>query len=109
VRGPVGTEPRATSKMLAPSGAVMMRMRSSFSGHNLIIILCTLSSRIFVYSNRGSSSPLGKDHQQLLHKDFRAYCGRYGEEWNAEDQAVAGNTVEETRCSASHDRGHLTV
>jgi len=39
---------RATSKMLAPSGVVMMRMSSSFSGHNLIVVSCTLSSRIFV-------------------------------------------------------------
>jgi hypothetical protein len=30
-------------------------------------------------------------------------------EWKDEDKAVAGDTVEETRCSASHDRGHLTV
>ena len=40
---------------------------------------------------------------------------RYGDhvhdpiEWKAEDRAVAGETEEETRCSASHDRGHLTV
>jgi len=27
---------------------VMMRMSSSFSGHNLIFVSCTLSSRIFV-------------------------------------------------------------
>ena len=29
--------------------------------------------------------------------------------WKAEDRAVAGDTDEETRCSASHDRGHRTV
>ena len=40
---------------------------------------------------------------------------RYGDhvhdpiEWKAEDRAVAGDTDEVTRCSASHDRGHLTV
>jgi len=52
----------------------------------------------------------------LLHKDFRAYFGRYGDhvhdpiEWIAEDKAVAGDIEEEeTRCSASHDRGHRTV
>ena len=65
-------------------------------------------------SNRRSASPLGKDHLQLLHKDFRAYCRRYDDhvhdpiEWKAEDKAVAGDIEEEIRCSASHDRGHLT-
>ena len=29
--------------------------------------------------------------------------------WKAEDRAVAGDSDEETRCSASHDRGHRTV
>ena len=43
------------------------------------------------------------------------YCRRYDDhvhdpiEWKAEDRAVAGDTDEETRCSASHDRGHRTV
>ena len=66
-------------------------------------------------SNRGSASPLDKDHLRLLHKDCRAYCGRYDDhvhdpiEWKAEDRAVAGDTDEETRCSSSHDRGHRTV
>ena len=66
-------------------------------------------------SNRGSASPLGKDHLPLLHKDFRAYCGRYDDhvydpiEWKAEDRAVAGDIEAETRCSASYDRGHRTI
>ena len=66
-------------------------------------------------SNRGSASPLGKDHPRLLHKDSRAYCRQYGDhvhdpiEWKAEDRAVAGDIEEETRCSVSHDRGHRTV
>ena len=68
-----------------------------------------------MYSNCGSASPPCKDHLRLLHKDLRAYCGRYDDhvhdpiEWKAEDRAVAGDTDEETRCSASHDRGHRTV
>ena len=68
-----------------------------------------------MYSNCGSALPLVKDHLRLLHKDCRAYCGRYDDhvhdpiEWKAEDRAVAGDTEEETRCSASHDRGHRTV
>jgi len=69
-----------------------------------------------LYSNRGSASPLGKDHLRLLHKDSRELIvERYGDhvddpiEWKAEDKAVAGDIEEETRCSSSHDRGHLTV
>ena len=41
-----------------------------------------------------------KDHPQLLHNVFRAYCERYGDhvhdtiEWIAEDKADAGDTEE---------------
>ena len=65
-------------------------------------------------SNCGSASS-GKNNLRLLRKDSRAYCGRYGDhvydpiEWKAEDRSVVGDTVDETRCSVSHDRGHRTV